>query len=108
LSSHHHDLLAIVLHHLQVHESCRPQQSDQVRLLQNIPSAKEGIKLCIHRCAHVHAHLDLMMMAVVTASCQETRRARRKYTLILGIYIGILTWLKVQLVLEVHKPVWKD
>jgi hypothetical protein len=56
----------------------------------------------------VHAHLDLVMMAVVTANCQETRRAQRKYTLILGIYIGNLTWLKVQLVLEVDKPVWKD
>jgi len=56
----------------------------------------------------VQAHLDLIVMAVVTATCQETRRARRKYTLILGIYIGSLTWSKVQLVLEVHKPLWTD
>ena len=36
----------------------------------------------------MHAHLALLMLAVVTAFCEETRRGRSKFTLVLRI--GVL------------------
>ena len=58
---------------------------DRYRLLTNLPNTKECIKLRIHTCAHMHAHLALLMLAVVTACCEETRRGRSKFTLVLRI-----------------------
>ena len=58
------------------------------RLLTNVPNIKEAIQLRMHTCAHMHAHLALLMLAVVTAFCEETRRGRSKFTLVL--LIGVL------------------
>ena len=58
------------------------------RLLTNVPNIKEALQLRMHTCAHMHAHLAFLMLAVVTAFCEETRRGRSKFTLVL--HIGVL------------------
>ena len=65
-----------------------PHHPRDWRLLTNVPNIKEAIQLRMHTCAHMHAHLALLMLAVVTAFCEETRRGRSKFTLIL--LIGVL------------------
>jgi hypothetical protein len=64
-----------------------PHHPHDLRLLTNVPNIKEAIQLRMHTCAHMHAHLALLMLAVVTACCEETRRGRSKFTLVLGIIL---------------------
>jgi hypothetical protein len=51
----------------------------------------------------MHPHLAIIMMAVVTASCQEARRARSKCTPILREII-LLHHITGHLVLQVQYP----
>ena len=48
-----------------------------------MPDAKAFIQLCMQTCAYMHPHPTLRIKAVVTASCQDARRAQRKFTPIL-------------------------
>ena len=87
------------LHHFEVHPPAFPQRCDHRWLLPNLPNTKEGTQLCMH------ARLTFIMMAVVTASCQEGRRARRMFTPILQVIITVsLRKTLLELVLEFIYP----
>ena len=64
-----------------------PHLPRDCRLLTNVPNIKEAIQLRMHTCAHMHAHLALLMLAVVTACCKETSRGRSKLALVLRIWM---------------------
>ena len=82
---HLSDLVMLYLNRLVLQPQHLAHGHDRYRLLTNLPNTKECIKLRIHTCAHMHAHLALLMLAVVTACCEETRRGRSKFTLVLRI-----------------------
>ena len=73
-----------------IHREALDVAPHETWLLTNLPNTKECIKLRIHTCAHMNAHLALLMLAVVTAFCEETRRGRSKFTLILLIGVLVL------------------
>ena len=65
-----------------------PHHPRDWRLLTNVPNIKEAIQLRMHTCAHMHAHLAILMLAVVTACCKETSRGRSKFALVLRIWLA--------------------
>jgi hypothetical protein len=66
-----------------------PHLPRDCRLLTNVPNIKEAIQLRMHT-SHMHAHLALLMLAVVTACCKETSRGRSKLALVLRIWMRFI------------------
>ena len=86
-----------------VHQAAFPQSCDMAGLLPSMPDAKAFIQLCMQTCAHMHPHPTLRITAVVTASCQDARRAKRKFTPILLVIIKFFCGSR-ELVTEVAYP----
>ena len=87
-----------------VHQAAFPQSCDMGGLLPNVPDAKAFIQFCMQTCAYMHPHPTLRIKAVVTASCQDARRAQRKFTPILLVIMKI-GYGTQELVVELAHPV---
>ena len=87
-----------------VHPAAFPQSCDMGGLLPNVPDAKAFIQLCMQTCADMHPHPTLRIKAVVTASCQDARRAQRKFTPILLVIMKFGYRSTSELFIEVAHP----
>ena len=101
----HHRIRRVSQHLVQsiVHQAAFPQSCDMAGLLLSMQDAKAFIQLCMQTCAHMHPHPTLRITAVVTASCQDSRRAKRKFTTILLVIMKFCCGTR-ELVIEVAHP----
>ena len=102
----HRHMRSVSQHLVQVmvHQAAFPQSCDMGGLLPNVPDAKAFIQLCMQTCADMHPHPTLRIKAVVTASCQDARRAQRKFTPILLVIMKFGYRSTSELFIEVAHP----